>query len=310
VWSAQQAFHDAADWSRRSLGGPGSGLLDGIAIVPNHDGRLESVVVGEGYLAHPGTVVWHVRQTRPGGGWSGWESLAAPPGTHAFRSAVAQDQTGRLEVLTRTFDGKMWHRRQAQPGDDQWERWRSLDVPAFPAGFMEPPAVVRNHSERLEVFTIATGGLYHRWQTPSDNDWSEWKPLKWPGGGIVAGESFIGDKSAVPATPSPVLVRGTDGWLSVLIIAFDRSIWHRRQRPGGEWDQWRPFRSHPGWLTELAAGTQPDGGLVLFAISRRPDNRTELWLGQVRPGFDWEQPTWKLFDTLPQPESASALGAA
>ena len=308
VWSARRGPDPEDSWARRPMTSePPSGLSDRIAIAPNHDGRLESVVVAEGDPEHPGAVVWHVSQNRPGGDWSSWESLAAPRGTQAVRSVVAQDQAGRLEVFTRTFDGKIWHRRQAEPGDGSWENWQPFDVPAFPAGLMEPPAVVRNHRGRLEVFTAATGGLWHRWQTDSGNGWSEWKPLEWPGGSLVAGQFILGGKPGPSGLPL-ALVRSKDGRLGALTIAYDQSIWHRRQRPGGEWDRWMPFHSHPGWLTDLAAGTQPDGRMVLCAISRRPDNITELWLGQEQPGFGWEQATWKLLDTLPRPEHAAVIG--
>jgi hypothetical protein len=286
VWSAPQG-PGTADWSRRSLGGPPSGVAGGIAIAPNHDGRLESAVVAAGDPANPGGAVWHAWQTRPGGDWSSWQPLATPPGGASLIGTVlAQDHEGRLEVFTRTFDGKVWHRRQAQPGRGPWEHWQSLDSPAHPGGFMPPPAVVRNHRGRLEVFTVAMGGLWHRWQTTaSGDDWSDWTPFESPGGGM--------------GIDSPMLVRSTDGWLGAVTIASDRSIWRRRRRPGGEWDQWMPFQSHPGWLTGLAAGTQPDGGLVLFAISRRPDHTTELWLGQV-PGPDWQVVQWTLRDTGPE----------
>jgi hypothetical protein len=312
VWSARWD-PDPDSWARRPMTSePPSGLSDRIAIAANHDGRLESVVVAEGDPAHPGEVVWHASQNRPGGDWSSWESLAAPRGTQARRSVLAQGQAGRLEVFTRTFDGKIWHRRQAEPTDGSWENWQPLDAPAL-SGSREPPAVMRNHRERLEVFTTAAGGLWHRWQT--DTGWSEWKPLEWPGGSLIAGDAILGGKTGQGTFALPLaLVRSKDGWLGALTIANDQSIWHRRQQPGGEWDQWIPFLSHPGWLTDLAAGTQPDGRMVLVAVSRRPDGMTDLWLGQEppsqeAPGLRWEQARWKLLDTLPRTEHFVVLGA-
>jgi hypothetical protein len=315
VWSARQA-PGTAEWSRRSLGGPPSELAGPITIVPNQDGRLESAVVAgtAGDPEDPGGAVWHAWQTRPGGDWSSWRPLATPPGANGIvGSVLAQDHDGRLEVFTRTtggtiFAGTLWRRRQPEPGHGPWENWQSLDIPNHNnGGIMDPPLVVRNHGGRLEVFTVAMGGLWHRSQTTdSGNDWSAWTPLQWPAGGIVAGEVLVGVKGE-PVQRSLVLVRDTDGWLGVWTIAYDNSIWHRRQRPGGEWDQWMPFKSHPGWLTGLAARTQPDGRLVLFAISCRPHNRTELWLGQ-EPDFDWQEAKWTLLDIGPEFDTGPTAG--
>lgn len=285
VWSVRQV-PGAADWSRRSLGGPPSGDLSGIAVAPNYDGRLESVVVSQRHA------VWHAWQT-PGGDWSGWKSLENPGGTTIFDPVLAQDKDGRLEVFTNGLDGKTWHRRQPQPGLGPWEGWQSLGSPVTVGGAFQYPAVARNHRERLEVFTVASppqpmnakGELWHRWQIASGSGWpTAWAPLGSPGAEVGVG--------------SPVLVRTKDGWLGVLTIVGDKAIWHRRQRGSGAWEPWIPFASHPGWLTELAVGTQADGRLVLFTIGRRPDGGTELWLGQEPPsGGDWELATWKLLDT-------------
>jgi hypothetical protein len=283
VWSVRQVPGTTA-WSRESLGGPPSGDLSGIAIAPNYDGRLESVVVSQRHA------VWHAWQT-PGGDWSGWKSLESPGDITIFDPVLTQDKDGRLEVFTNGLDGKTWHRRQPQPGLGPWEGWQPLDRPVTAAGFSEPPAVARNHPGRLEVFAVASPlqsmnanrELWHRWQSDSGSDWpTAWAPLGTPGAEVGVG--------------SPVLVRTKDGWLGVLTIVGDKAIWHRRQRGSGAWQPWMPFASHPGWLTELAAGVQADERLVLLTIGRRPDGRTELWLGQ---GEDraWEQATWKLLET-------------
>jgi hypothetical protein len=270
VWSARQTS-GSDRWSRRSLGPPSPGFLrSGIAIAANRDGRLESVVVSEEQTVHAGTV-WHAWQTRPGGDWSRWESLASPGGT-IFDPVLASDHDGRLEVFTNTLDGKTWHRRQPLPGHGPWERWQSLGSPLTVGGSSQSPTVVRNHRERLEVFTVANG-LWHRWQTASGNNWSAWSPLQDPGGQV--------------GFSSLTLARTKDRWLDVFTIASDGAIWHLREQPGGKWDRWMPFNPHPGWLAELSVGTQADGRLVLFTIGRRPDGVTELWqLSQPPPPGD------------------------
>jgi hypothetical protein len=222
VWSVRQV-PGAANWSpanlsRRSLGGPPSGDLSGIAVAPNEDGRLESVVVSQ-RLA-----VWHAWQTL-GGNWSGWKSLENPRGINIFDPVLVRDKDGRLEVFTNGLDGNTWHRRQPQPGLGPWEGWQFLDGPVTAAGFEEPPAVARNHPGRPEVFAVALPlqpigakpELWHRWQSDSGSGWpTAWAPLGKPGAEVGVG--------------SPVLVRTKDGWLGVLTIVDDKAIWHRRQR--------------------------------------------------------------------------------
>ena len=85
-------------------------------VVNNADGRMEVFARGtDGAL-------WHIWQTAPNNGWSGWLSLGgAIQGAHA----VGMNKDGRLEVFARGTDGALWHIWQTAPNSG-WSGWQSL----------------------------------------------------------------------------------------------------------------------------------------------------------------------------------------
>ena len=108
-----------SEWA--SLGAPSEaeafGVLSHLAVAQNGDGRLEVFV-----LAHNNGNqgdFWHIRQTAPNNGWSGWENLGSPPGsfgagihiTHPA-SAIASNADGHLELFCSGRRGEVWHTRQ------------------------------------------------------------------------------------------------------------------------------------------------------------------------------------------------------
>jgi hypothetical protein len=111
IWHKSQTSPNGtwSDWS--SLGGPTTTRLTSLLTVGrNADGRLEVLVPGnDGAL-------WHSVQTSPGGSWSTWDSLGAPPSTSIFSSPVVVENTdGRLEIFA-IANGTLWHARQVAPG--------------------------------------------------------------------------------------------------------------------------------------------------------------------------------------------------
>ena len=68
------------------------------------------------------SALWHIWQTAPNNGWSGWASL----GGHVDKPAVARNRDGRLEALVIGSDHALWHRWQLTPGGGDWSGWTSL----------------------------------------------------------------------------------------------------------------------------------------------------------------------------------------
>ena len=58
--------------------------------------------------------LWHVWQTAPNAGWSGWASLG---GGIVGDQAVASNKDGRMEVFVRGTDLGLWRRWQTAPNN-------------------------------------------------------------------------------------------------------------------------------------------------------------------------------------------------
>ncbi|HEY5474409.1 MAG TPA: hypothetical protein VIK32_14625, partial [Candidatus Limnocylindrales bacterium] len=88
-----------------SLGGV---LTSAPAVAINKDGRLEVFVRGTDSAS------WHVWQTAPNNGWSGWASLG---GILSDGPAVGSNADGRLEVFARGAALNLIHTWQTAPND-------------------------------------------------------------------------------------------------------------------------------------------------------------------------------------------------
>ena len=75
-------------------------------VARNADGRLEVFAQGTD------NALWHIWQTAPNNGWSGWASLG---GTITSEPEVARNADGRLEVFARGTDNALWHMWQTAP---------------------------------------------------------------------------------------------------------------------------------------------------------------------------------------------------
>ena len=206
------------------------GVIFSSVVDNNADGRLEVFVRGtDGAL-------WHIWQTAPNNGWSGWESLDGGMGS---RVAVGNNADGRLEVFVRGTDGALWHIWQTAPNNG-WSGWESL------GGVIQgAPVVVSNADGRLEVFARGTdSALWHIWQTGPNNGWSGWASL----GGWIA---------------DPVATNNADGRIELFVTGADNGLWHIWQTaPNNGWSGWA---SLGGQLTEgPTAGRNQDGRLEVF----------------------------------------------
>jgi hypothetical protein len=207
--------------------------------------------------------------------------------------ALAANEDGRLELFAVGFpesSGGLWHAWQTAPNGD----WSSLS----PFGDAPPGLafgdcdVAQNKDGRLEVAVLGGDrGVWHRWQTAPNGDWSDWSSLGHPGGPLLQ------------AGP-PVLARNGDGRLEVFTAASDGAVWHRWQRPGGGWSDWSSLGGPGGLPPALFPHDRPvvaqngDGRLELFELGLGG----VLWHRWQRPGGGWSD-----WSSLGQPDDKLAV---
>ncbi|NNG23209.1 S8 family serine peptidase [Telluria aromaticivorans] len=197
--------------------------------------------------------VWHLWQTAPSNGWSGWASLGG--WVDIIRSARNAD--GRLEVFARGADKAVWHRWQTAPNNG-WSDWHSL------GGWVDLIEVGQNQDGRLEIFARGSDrALWHRWQTAPSNGWSEWASM----GGWI-------DRLSIG--------QNQDGRIEVFARGGDGALWHNWQTaPNNGWSGWA---SMGGWIDMIDVGRNQDGRLEVFA--RGSD--AALWhIWQTAPNNGW-----------------------
>lgn len=224
----------------------------------NADAAVRQAAVGavgrlEVFARGANRAVWHIWQTAPNNGWSGWASLGG--WVDAIKSARNAD--GRLEVFARGADAAVWHIWQTAPNNG-WSGWASL------GGWIDQLDVAQNSDGRMEVFARgADGAVWHNWQTAPNNGWSGWASL----GGFI-------DRMVVG--------QNADGRLEVFAQGSDHALWHKWQiSPGGGWSGWA---SLGGWIDMLDVGRNADGRLEVFV--RGSDGA--LWhMWQTSPNNGW-----------------------
>jgi hypothetical protein len=105
LWHINQVAPNAGWSAWSSLGKPPSGLkaYRQPVVGYNQDGTME--VIAPSYDFN----FWHIGQTAPGDGWSGWASLGQPSvGLLDEDPAAGQQQNGRLMVFASGKDGAIW----------------------------------------------------------------------------------------------------------------------------------------------------------------------------------------------------------
>ena len=248
----------------------------GFALGRMADGRLDLFAVAE--TSTSSTAVYHITQTAPSNGWSGWIPLGGPPGVQLYSTGVGASSDGRLEVFATSNDA-LWHIWQ-KPGGG-WSEWTSHSTPAGVGLNTTPPVLAPNSQGRLELFVVGDDHqLWHLWQTAPSGGWSGWTA-----------------HGAPPNTDlnynKPALAAGVDGRLELFICGADRQLWHIWQTtPGGGWSPWtshgRPPQVDP---------TAPAGVWETPALALNSERRLELlvvgtdgalWhIWQTAPGQGW-----------------------
>ena len=197
--------------------------------------------------------VWHMWQTAPNNGWSGWYSL----GGWIDLLAVSQNADGRLEIFARGGDDAVWHNWEVTPGGS-WSGWYSL------GGWIDMLTVAQNADGRMEIFARGgDGAVWHNWQTAPSNGWSGWYSL----GGWI-------DRLDV--------AQNADGRLEIFARGGDGAVWHNWQTaPNNGWSGWY---SLGGWIDLLDVARNADGRLEIFA--RGGDDAVwHMW--QTAPNNGW-----------------------
>jgi subtilisin family serine protease len=197
--------------------------------------------------------VWHIWQTAPNNGWSGWDTL----GGWVDIIKTGRNADGRLEIFARGGDGAVWHNWQTAPNNG-WSGWDTL------GGWVDLIEVAQNQDGRLEVFARGgDGALWHNWQTAPNNGWSGWASM----GGWI-------DLLSVG--------QNQDGRLEVFARGGDGALWHNWQTaPNNGWSGWA---SLGGWIDLLDVGRNADGRIEVFA--RGGDGA--LWHNwQTAPNNGW-----------------------
>ena len=177
------------------------------SVVHNADGRVEAFVAGTDFA------LWHIWQTAPNNGWSGYDSLG---GVLSSSMDSATNADGRVEVFVRGTDGAVWHIWQTAPNNG-WSGWDSLG-----GVITSIAAACRNADGRVEAFARGTDdALWHNWQTAPNNGWSGWDSL----GGVI--------------TSDPACVQNADGRVEVFARGTDDALWHIWQTaPNNGWSGW------------------------------------------------------------------------
>jgi hypothetical protein len=211
LWHIWQTAPSGGWSSWTSLGTPaGAASLGQPAVAQNADGRLEV------FVSVLGGALWHLWQTAPGAGWSGWESLAGEPANDV---GVGRTADGRLELFAeaRAASGPhaLWHRWQVAPGgawsvSEDWQQTLAGD-----------PA--------QQLFTPAGGAVFVRTQSGlfRSNDTG----LTWAGVNLPAGAGRVAvdptNAATIYAGGTGALFKTTDGgatWSAVLALPGDQVL--------------------------------------------------------------------------------------
>ena len=224
----------------------------------NADAAVQQASIGavgrlEVFARGADRAVWHLWQTAPSNGWSGWASM----GGWVDIISSARNADGRLELFVRGGDGAVWHKWQTAPNNG-WSGWASM------GGWVDLISPAKNLDGRLDVFARGgDGAVWHNWQTAPNNGWSGWASL----GGWI-------DRLVVG--------QNADGRLELFARGADGAVWHKWQTaPSNGWSGWA---SMGGWIDLLDVGRNADGRLEVFA--RGADGA--LWhKWQTAPNNGW-----------------------
>jgi hypothetical protein len=233
------------------------------AVVADGAGRLRLFAIGRD------GVLYHLTQTQPDNGWSGWANLGTPPGV-----APADDSSptaGRVNVIDLLglgvfmvgSDGALYRRIQQLP-DGPWSPWESL------GGSINLSAVpVLGAGDINYLFAVGGGVLVENSDLTATTTGPVWSPHP--------GSPFL--------FPSPTVGSSADGRLEVLVVN-DGELLHQWQLAvaGTNWSTWFSHGPQFGLYAPPVVAAAADGRLEVFAV----DNALMLlhkW--QTAPNNGW-----------------------
>jgi hypothetical protein len=263
--------------------------VQGIALGPNQDGRLELVVTVDVAGLSPGSEgsVWHLRE-HPRLEWPPrYQALEMPSMVGFGGPAVARNRDGRLEVAVTTMN-QLLHSWQTASNGRTW-RFHSLGHPSDQTHqpiATQPPALARNKDGRLEAFvmekrgTFSNGPLWHIWQQ-AGGGWSPWHSLGAPDSGVLIGP--------------PVVASNRDGRLEVFGLGSDGLLWHIWQQVGGGWSRWHSLDAPEkvDLPVRPAVARNRDGRLEVFVLG----SDRAVWHIWQRAGGGWSP--WDSLESEP-----------
>jgi kumamolisin len=192
-----------------SLGAPAPGLSIGDPrVISNQDGRLEVFVLANDQA------VWHIWQTAPNSGWSGWASLGSPAVQIANGAPFpGRNADGRLEVFATGADGNVYHIWQTSPGNG-WSAWAEMThLAAIQLSGLG--AISNNENGAFQLFTIGSdGALWTIAQTAPSNGWGNWQFL----GEAPPAKQLNGDQI-------PAVGLNSNGLLAIFVLGADGNVW-------------------------------------------------------------------------------------
>ena len=204
-----------------SLGAPGPGIQIGDPrVVRNADGRLEV------FLLAGDQKIWHIWQTAPNNGWSGWASLGGPA-VQITNGApfVGNNGDGRIEVFATGADGGIYHIWQTAPSNG-WSAWAQLLAPLPGVQFYGLGGVANNRDGRFQLLFIGSDGAL--WTMPQSSPSNGWSPVRFLDGAPPA--------QAMNADQIPAAALNANGDLSAFVAGEDGGVWQITQiSPGGTW---------------------------------------------------------------------------
>jgi hypothetical protein len=136
IWQTFQTS-PAGAWNKWvSRGSPSGRDAVSPTLGSNADGRLELFVASSDGANTDNNEIWHVWQTAPNNGWSGWSSLGARDGGFGGLAVGASDN-GSLQLFATANDGNLWHRGQTAPNNG-WGPWTDRGHPAGTTSLSQP----------------------------------------------------------------------------------------------------------------------------------------------------------------------------
>ena len=280
--------------------------LTGIALGRHVDGSHE--LVAASVVQGTGATMWHARQTRPGGNWTGWHPFGKPghgdPGTPAI---IEHAIDGRLEVFVTSGDQAVWHRWQTSPGSDDWSDWESLGKPG---GRLAEGAVALTLRPDGQVMAVATAnGTVWQASSPgreSQAHWPAWSSVGRPGDApaiAVAAAAYSDGRVELAAL--------AEAGESATSPTIEGNLWHRWQTGPGidKWSDWKPLGDPGGHRAGIPVfGQNGDGRLLLFTRAAdggawhtgqhlaRDSNSWGTWEALARPVFGFGDMAVRLSD--------------